>query len=185
MELNQEKQPEEKITCEFCGEYSGDKRQVNMHRIHCKSKPSAESPAQEPEQSVIREKPKINRKERIPFGVPQSKLHSPSGDGYHYRVFNDNWRREPGRIQRALDAGYEVVKNFESLAVGTNDDGSEIKGVLMRIPQELYDEDQKLKQKEVDKVDQAIRGGTIEQQAGDKRYIPQGIRIWSNNRENP
>ncbi len=166
---------EEKLTCEYCHEYTGDKRQVNMHRLSCKSKP--------PEGSVERERPKPDRKERVPFGVPQRKFNAPEGDGYHYRIFNDNWRKEPGRIQRAINAGYEKVQSFDSMTVGTNDDGSEIKAVLMRIPEELYKEDQKLKQKEVDKVDEAIRKGTLEQGKDDKRYIPQGIKIYSNSNE--
>lgn len=183
MEENQEKQEEERIVCGICGEYSGNKRQVSMHKIHCKGKVYAESPT-ETRQIPARETPKTNRKERIPFGVPKRKLNAPEGDGYQYRVFNDNWAKEPGRIQRALNAGYEKVDNFEPLAVGTNDDGSPIKGILMRIPKELYDEDQKLKLKEVDRVDQAIRGGTIEKKQDDIRYIPQGIKIWSNQNEN-
>ena len=176
---------EEKLTCEFCGEYSGDKRQVNMHKLHCKSKPPEEK-EKEKEKEVKppeRERPAPDRKERIPFSVPQRRLNSPSGDGFHYRVFNDHWRKEPGRIQRALSAGYEVVQNFDSMTVGTNEDGSEIKGVLMKIPQELYEADQKLKQREVDKVDEAIRGGKIEEKPGDNRYIPQGIKMWSNQNE--
>ncbi len=164
------------LTCELCGTYKGDKRQMNMHKIHC-GKPSRAEEA--PETTT----PK--RKERIPFGVPRRRLNAPDNDGYHYRVFNDNWRKEPGRIQRALDAGYEAVENFDSLTVGTNEDGSEIKGVLMRIPEELYKADQKLKQQEVDKVDKAIKTGKLEEQANDKRYIPQGIKIWANNNENP
>ena len=67
--------------------------------------------------------------------------------------------------------------------VGTNDDGSPIEGILMRIPQEWYDEDQALKQQEVDRVDEAIMAGTLESKAGDNRYIPDGIKIHSDNRE--
>ena len=58
-----------------------------------------------------------------------------------------------------------------------------IKGIVMRIPMEIYDEDQKEKQKVVDLVDQAINKGDMEKQAGENRYIPDGIRIHSDNQE--
>jgi hypothetical protein len=116
------------------------------------------------------------RKDRIPFGVPKQSVVTPENDGYKYRVFNDNWSREPDRIQRAADAGYEVVRNVN--ARGSNEDGSPIEGVLMRIPKELYDSDQALKQKEIDKVDQEIHRGKFQEKPGDKRYIPpDGIKI--------
>lgn len=177
---DQEGKQETKAKCAWC-EYEGDKRQVNMHQLNCKHKPP-EQPKED--KAPERERPKVDRKERIPFSIPRRRLNAPSGDGYHYRIFNDNWRKEPGRIQRALEAGYEKVGSFESLSVGTNEDGSEIKGILMRIPQELYEEDQKSKQEEVDKVDEAIRGGKLEEGRNDKRYIPQGIKIYSNQNEN-
>jgi len=63
-------------------------------------------------------------------------------------------------------------------ARGSNEDGSPIEGVLMRIPKELYDSDQALKQKEIDKVDQEIHRGRFQEKPGDKRYIPpDGIKI--------
>jgi hypothetical protein len=125
-----------------------------------------------------------DRSERIPFGAPQQRLQAATREaGYHYRVFNDNWRREPGRIQRAMQAGYEVVQDWDRIPVGTNEDGSAVKGVLMRIPQELYDQDQAEKQKAIDKVDQAIKAGKIEEKPGDNRYTPEGIKVWSSNNE--
>jgi hypothetical protein len=197
MEEEKELTTKDFITCEFCKEYQGTPNQVKGHRIHCRSNPAREKQVEvEPtttEGTPLEKKPPSpvetrdrrdsDRKKRIPFGVPSRRLKAPEGDGFQYRVFNDNWHKEPGRINRALEAGYEVVDDFKSLAVGTNDDGSAIKGVLMRIPKELYDEDQKLKMREIDNVDKAIKGGTIEQQASDKRYIPQGIKIWSNQNE--
>jgi hypothetical protein len=154
----------------------------------CKSKPT-DSEKSKPTDSEPqpRERERPERSERVPFGVPRQRIIRPTGcenDGFQYRVFNDNWANDPGRIQRAKQAGYEVVDNFEPLPVGSNDDGSPIKGVLMRIPQEWYDEDQKLKQKTVDAVDAAIKAGTLEQSASDKRYIPDGIKVWGSHDEN-
>jgi hypothetical protein len=124
------------------------------------------------------------RKDRVPLGMPQRKFSCPSDDDFHYRIVNDNWSKEPGRVQRAQEGGWEIVEKHDPIAVGTNEDGSAIKGILMRIPQEMYDEDQKGKQKEVDKVDDQIKGGTLEQKQSDKRYSPSGIRVWSSKDEN-
>lgn len=171
------KPPEpEVLTCDKCGLYQGDKNQVRGHKVHCKGKPVEPLPVPEPQSP--------ERRERIPFGVPQRKFSIPPKDGFRYRVFNDNWAKEPDRIKRAMQAGYTRVEGHEPISVGANDDGSSIKGVLMRIPEQFYEEDQKLKQKEPDRIDQAIRGGKLQQQADDKRYIPDGIKIWSSNNEN-
>ena len=126
-----------------------------------------------------------NRRERVPFGVPQRKFPDvPDNDGFQYRIINDNWMKDPARIIKAEKGGYEKVEGYDSMNVGTNDDGSIIKGHLMRIPKEWYDEDQKEKRKEVDRVDEAIKAGTLEQKARDNRYIPEGIKIYANHHEN-
>ena len=168
----------EEFKCEFCGKvFVGEdgkdpRAQLNGHTIKCRHSPRVRSKVTT-----------TARKERIPFGTPLRTFDIPEDDGYQYRVFNDNWRKEPGRIQRAKNAGYEIVPDKDPYNVGTNEDGSVIKGILMRLPKELYDEDQAVKQKEVDKVDEAIMKGTLEAKPGDKRYIPDGIKISSDNRE--
>jgi hypothetical protein len=91
----------------------------------------------------------------------------------------------PDNIERAKRAGYEFVRSDNEKEkpqiVGTNDNGTPIRGFLMRIPKEIFDEDQAAKQKEVDKVDEQIRKGSFQQGAGDNRYIPStGIKIQSN-----
>ncbi len=127
--------------------------------------------------------PKVSREDRVPLGLPDRKWSTPSDDGFHYRVFNDNWQKEPGRIIRARKAGYEIVEGTDHIAVGTNEDGSAIRGVLMKIKQEWYDEDQTEKQKVVDKVDDQIMGGDLEAGKDDKRYSPAGIKITSSHTE--
>jgi len=183
--------PDIKASCKWCNEYEGSERQVRGHEMRCKmrpqnKKPEAVQPPDVPRETEAKAEPELppKRRERIPFGVPQKKLNAPDDDQFNYRVFNDGWSKEPGRIQRAMNAGYEVVENWPRVAVGTNEDGSAIMGVLMKIPKEWYEEDQKLKQKEVDRVDQAIKTGKIEAKEDDKRYIPDGIKIWSSHNEN-
>lgn len=156
------------MKCDICNEFEGEGQSFKMHQIHCRKK--------NPEPRTREE----NRTERIPFGAPEQKLNVPNDDDkFHYRRFNDGWSKEPNRINRAKQAGYEIVDG-NSMVVGTNDDGSPITGVLMRQPKEFFEEDQKIKQKEVDRVDQAIKRGTLEQKADDRRYIPKGIEIHSN-----
>ena len=144
----------EVFKCEFCGVEYDSLQKVSVHKVHCKKK--------------------AERKERVPFGVPARRFNAPEDPDYVYHVFNDNWRKEPGRIQRAVAAGYEMVDHARSgESVGTNDDGSEINGVLMKIPRELYEEDQAMKQKEVDKVDEQIYRKDYRAEGG-LRYRPGG-----------
>lgn len=103
---------------------------------------------------------------------------------FQYRWMNDDWAKDPSRIQKAEMAGYKPVEGMKKAIVGTNDDGSPIRAICMAIPKEWYEEDKKAKFRELDKVDAAIKGGTLEQQANDKRYIPDGIKIHSNTNEN-
>jgi hypothetical protein len=112
------------------------------------------------------------RKERIPFGSPKPRLPHGEDPNFVYRVFNDGWTREPNRILRAKAAGYEVVNDYGDIAVGTNEGGTVIKGVLMRIPKELYEEDQKLKQDKNDQVDREIKAGKFQEKPADRRYVP-------------
>ena len=145
---------EEKFKCKYCNEAEFDtEKQLRGHQMKCRPKDIQEE----------REEIEEERAERVPFGLPEQKWHTPSDDGYHYRVFNDNWRKEPGRVQRAMAAGYEVVDNENSgCNVGTNDDGSEIKAVLMRIPDKFYKEDRARKDKELDKIDEQINRGSFD-----------------------
>jgi len=136
------------------------------------------------------------RSERIPLGVPVTQLalkNQPKGKVV--RWVNDNWSKEPGRIQRALAAGYDfidadgqIVSTGEngnqnlgtrlSRAVGTNEDGSAITAYAMAIDKEFYDEDQATKQVEVNRIDEAIKLGKNKNALGGHGYVPDhGIDI--------
>jgi hypothetical protein len=156
--MMEEQAEKEMFKCYICNESEFDSKQkLSVHQTHCK----------------LKHPDRLERSTRVPFGTPVKRFNVPDNDGFHYRVFNDNWRKEPGRIQRTLSAGYEVVEHERSgETTGTNDDGSEIKGVLMRIPQELYDQDQALKQKEIDKVDEQILRGKFKTEG--PTYYPGG-----------
>ena len=145
-----EDQEKEMFKCYICNESEFDSKQkLSVHQTHCK----------------LKHPDRVERSSRVPFGVPMQKFNISEEDSkkFHYHVFNDNWRKEPGRLQRALAAGYEVVEHERSGETsGTNDDGSEIRGVLMRQPIEMYEADQALKQKEIDKVDEQIHKGKFQ-----------------------
>jgi len=95
--------------------------------------------------------------------------------GYKLYIFND----DPGKIQTAIDGGWEFVTPDEvggvkdsvtsgntdlgdkvRYLVGASEKGDGLYGYLMKIPQDWYDEDQVELQKRNDRVDDAIRGGT-------------------------
>lgn len=91
------------------------------------------------------------RKKRTPLGVPVQRLQAEVPDGMTGRWNNDT----PGRLQRALQGGYEFIsgdkevvqdrKGGRSEIVGTGRDGGAMTGHLMAIPTVLYEEDQRAK----------------------------------------
>ena len=126
------------------------------------------------------------RPKRVPIGT-RNVLTYPPIPGYVTRVVNDT----EDRIQRFKEAGYEVVTSDELLgdracgAAGSV--GSEVskpvgggrRGVLMKIKEEFYKEDQAAKQKEVDEKEASLWRQAKEQgltnQLG-KEQLP-GIQI--------
>ena len=95
-------------------------------------------------------------------------------NGYHMHIFNDT----PGRIQTAIDGGYEFVTPEEvggvkenvvsrntdlgekvRFLVGKADDGGPMYAYVLKIKEEWYQEDQKTMQIKNDAVDSAIKSG--------------------------
>jgi hypothetical protein len=110
---------------------------------------------------------------RIPLGQHVAKLGYALRPGYMRRWVSDL----PGRVDRALAAGWSHVKDLKSkqpvrMVVDSSLGQNGRQGFLMEIPEALYDEDQKLKQDSLDEVDNAIYNGNYNQEAGDKRYNP-------------
>ena len=109
------------------------------------------------------------------FNATQAKLTvNKQIPGYHLHIFND----EPGRIQTAIDGGWEFVTPDEvggvkdsvtsgntdlgdkvRFLVGTSEKGDGLYAYLMKIKEEWWQEDQAEIQKRNDRVDDAIRGG--------------------------
>jgi len=87
---------------------------------------------------------------------------------YHYRLVNVNLDNDPDRVENLIEQGYEIVP---AKRVGQTGDskvdnpsplgsagqisvGQGTKAVWMRIPKEYFQEDQALKQAEVDATEQ-------------------------------
>lgn len=141
--------------------------------------PNAQPPAPVPVETAEQEP---QARARRPFGVAQAKLaFPPARNGFVQYVFNDT----PGRVQRAVEAGYTHRKDGDGkpyvAIVGVSQDGSGMRGYLMEIPEEWYLQDQQEKQKVNDRIDNSIRRGDIQGKVGeDGRYVPaQGIKISS------
>lgn len=136
------------------------------------------------------------RKERVPLGIPRLKLQFPERPGFVRRVMADR----PGRLEDALAAGWQFVTKLEggsgfedlstattagidsriSRVIGVNDDGSPLRGYLMEIPKELYDQDQAMKEAVLAEREAAMRAGVDQhgRPGVDGRYVPStGISI--------
>jgi hypothetical protein len=86
--------------------------------------------------------------------------------GYHYRIVND----DDDRIESFKGAGYEVVlakdvkigdrrveaTSAEGTAASTSVGGGK-RGIVMRIKKEWYDEDQALKQKQIQELEDSMK----------------------------
>ncbi len=117
------------------------------------------------------------RKRRIPVSGAERNVLTVRNKqpGFEYRFVNV----VSDRVQRFMDAGYELVSQDEAGAIGdtrvdTSSGTSHIvekgvglgqKAVLMKIPSEFYEEDQKAKQKRVDEIE-----ATMKQEAKRDRY---------------
>lgn len=81
------------------------------------------------------------RSNRKPFGTMQQKLAREPRTGFHQHWFND----VPGRVNLALDAGYEHVKDKDGknvcAVVGVAEMGGPLHAYLMEIPEEWWQED--------------------------------------------
>ena len=110
-------------------------------------------------------------------------------EGYHLHILNDT----PGRIQAALDGGYEFVRPEELLSVKENvtsrntDVGDKVRflvnpsakegeqyGYLMKIKQEWFEEDQQALQEKNNQIDEAIRSGRNLKGSSEGFYTPNG-----------
>ncbi len=147
------------------------------------------------DQTRAKERIEEPRKKRIPLGTLRPKL-SISIEVPPNKV--PRWINDyPGRLQQAEMGGYAFVEDPRAhvgdgpdnrkdrlstkvrCLVGTNDNGSPLHAYYMWIDKDLYDADQREKQKPLDDFDRALRSGNVEGTVGvDGRYIPTtGINV--------
>lgn len=116
--------------------------------------------------------------DRKPFGAAEQQLAYPPIAGYRLYWFNDT----PGRIARALSAGYEHVADHDGSPVrrnvGRGENGGGMTGYLMKIPIEWYYEDMASAQEQLARRLSDIKEGRHGAVQGQNQYVPaQGIKI--------
>ena len=106
-----------------------------------------------------------DKPKRVPVGAGNKLKFDGKDPNYAYRVVNDN----PGRLQMFLQAGYEFCHSetreadkgaAEAGGIDTRivaDAGRGVKGYLMRILKELYDEDQANKIETVKRTEDQLK----------------------------
>ena len=110
-------------------------------------------------------KSKAQRPQRTPLGQRNRLSFGNQDPNFVYRVIND----QDDRLQQAQEAGYEFVTGDAQLgdkrvAEGGKVDsrvskpvGNGVRGFLMRIPKEFYEEDQAAKMKKIDEIEKALK----------------------------
>lgn len=122
---------------------------------------------------------KRNKRERVPVNGNTKNILTVSNrdPDYHYRWVLNN----PDRVAKFKEAWYEVVERTDDLRVGdrkvdTSAGTSSIvetragmgqKYVLMRLPKDLHDEDQRAKQRQVDESEAAMQREAQQGRYGD------------------
>lgn len=110
--------------------------------------------------------PSAKRKPRKPLHQQKRIFFRDSEEGYYYRIVND----KPSRITSFLEAGYEIVEGenqdplkgtCSSNQMGSTaafDVGDGMTAYRMRIPRELFEEDNAVRIEESKKIDWEIEG---------------------------
>lgn len=127
------------------------------------------------------------KRQRVPLSEYGTKrLQEPEGldkKKYEYRWINDS----PGRIEAAKAAGYTPVETTEKTPQGdvasdhsvVSDRSTGQRAVFMKIPRELYDEDQQALEQRNAEVDKAISRQEFDGKSIDEVYTPKGGGIKS------
>jgi hypothetical protein len=113
-------------------------------------------------------------RERVPMDDGELQMYRQAPPGYRYYWFNDS----PGRISRALKAGYAHVTDPETgehvnLMVNKRVGGGGMRGYLMMLPFKWYAQDQDRSQARLEERLSQIRAGRPAI-GGENQYSPEG-----------
>lgn len=114
------------------------------------------------------------RPKRVPLHNRQVLSVEHQDPNYVYRIVNTNLEKDPERVQRFIEAGYEIVPKKDAGQIGDNrvdnpsapgsasliSVGQGTKAVLMRIRKEFYVEDQADKQSKIDELEGTMKRPT-------------------------
>ena len=104
---------------------------------------------------------------RVPLGQHVAKLALPDRPGFVRRWINDY----PGRVQQAVNGGYEHIKDEKSQPLTrVVDKTSGLVSYAMEIPREFYDEDKRAKEESLDATDKTMHNGTFKQDPDSQTY---------------
>ena len=104
-----------------------------------------------------------------------ARLDYPKRPGWHQCWIND----VPGNIGKFKELGYDfridtVTKERITRVAGTAESGGGLQTYLMELPLEIYREDQKALEAQMNKIDQQIRRGAVDGEAKEKGlHVPQ------------
>lgn len=107
------------------------------------------------------------RPQRAPLGKRDRLAIKNKEDGFTYRIVND----VDDRVEQLMERGYEVCSKEQVGAIGNKrvDNTSSVgsaahfsvgqgtKAVVMRVPEDLYKEDQRAKQAEIDALEATMK----------------------------
>jgi hypothetical protein len=113
------------------------------------------------------------RRTRIPVSSAHTKLNAPERPGFHRRFVNDL----PGRIEKFQQAGWVIVLKGGQPWSESVSQTEKLRGFLMEIPDEFYNDDFLRKQEALDETDFAIYRGRLNEEPGDNRYVPRSTPI--------
>ncbi len=137
---------------------------------------------------------------RVPMSLPHMQLSVPEIPGYVMHWFADR----PGRIPRALAAGYEFVGQEEvrlnnfgfaadvtqsgntdlgtrvSVHGGTGENGGSERLYLMKIKQEWYDKDMKLREEASDRIVETLQAGRV---GADREKLTEATKRYTRNND--
>lgn len=130
-----------------------------------------------------------SRESRKPLTGMQQRLAADIPEGFVGRWVND----EPGRIQRFYEAGWKHATRGEKGIIREKDEydregaiyeehvmasanGQSVRGYLMLIPKDLYEEDKRRSQALLDEREEVAQSGQgVGMGAGDHVYVPEGF----------